>query len=173
MPQRVTKLARFLHGATLATMIILPFLIAYGLLGPWMASGTWSGLAMLPTDVAPLQFVLSFLIGLLVPLIFLLTLNEMRKLFGAYAGKEILTAHCARLIQRIGQGFLALAFVSFAQGPVQSVLLTMGNLPGEHSLVVALTNDMVFFALSGGLIIVIGWAMREASEAAAENKLIV
>ena len=97
----------------------------------------------------------------------------MRKLFGAYVKGHVLTEASARLIQRIGQGFLALAIVPFVLRPVQSVLMTLANPPGERSITIGLDSDMIFFALSGGLIVVIGWAMREAADVAAENKSFV
>jgi hypothetical protein len=172
----VSKLAGILRGVTIAAMIVLPITIAGGLLTtpmiPEALSGAINDIVVSP-DATRAQLITAVVLNLLSPLILLLTLNEMRKLFGAYAKGEILTDRCARLIQRIGQGFLALAIVPFLLRPVQSALLTLANPPGERSIAIGLDSEMIFFALSGGLIIVIGWAMREASEAASENRSFV
>ena len=70
-------------------------------------------------------------------------------------------------------GFLALAIVPFVLIPVQSVLLSWANPAGQRSLTVSLSTAMLGFALAAGLLIVIGWAMRDASDVAAENRAFV
>jgi len=172
----VSKWAAILRGVTIAAMIVLPVTVLGGLfntpLVPAALNGTLDGVAVSP-DATSGQLITVVALNLISPLILLLTLNEMRKLFGAYVEGHVLTENSARLIQRIGQGFLALAVVPFVLRPIQTVLLTLANPPGERSLAIGLDSDMIFFALSGGLIMVIGWAMREASDVAAENKSFV
>lgn len=173
---RVSKWAAILRGITIGAMVVLPVTIIGGLfntpLVPEALSSALNG-AVVSSDATRGQLITVVALNLIAPLILLLTLNEMRKLFGAYVEGEVLTESCAHRIQRIGQGFLALAVVPFILRPIQTVLLTLANPPGERSLAIGLDSDMIFFALSGGLIMVIGWAMREASDVAAENKSFV
>ena len=170
---KVSKLARVLGWLTVAGMILLPLAIIVT-----MASGPLTPEALnihLPVspDATATQILAAVGIGLINPIILIWTLNEMRKLFASYSHGEVLTDRCARLIQHIGQGFLALAIANFVLRPVQMVLLTMANPLGERVLAIGFNSDMIFFGLSGGLIIVIGWAMRAASEVAAENRAFV
>lgn len=169
----VSKLAGVLRGVTIAAMIILPVTITGGLLTTPLIPDALSGDFTVSPDATQAQLVAVTVLNLLSPLILIWTLNEMRKLFGNYVDGDILTDQCARLIQRIGQGFLALAIVPFILRPIQSVLLTLANPPGERSVAIGLTSDMIFFALAGGLIVIIGWAMREASAVASENRSFV
>ena len=170
---QLSKLADVLRWLTVAVMFLLPLAIAFSLFTqPMTPVLVASGLAV-SASVTQAQMLLTLAVGLISPIILLLTLNEMRKLFVAYSRGEVLTDHCATLIQRIGQGFLALAFTSFFARPIQTLLLTMSNPAGERSIAVGLSSEMVFFALSGGLIIVIGWAMREASDVASENRSFI
>ena len=170
---KVSKLARILRWLTVTGMVLLPLAIIIAVAtGPLTPHTINVDFAVSP-DATATQILVAVILGMVNPLILLLTLNEMRKLFGAYGKGEILTDHCARLIQRIGQGFVALAIATFVLRPIQMVLLTMANPPGERSVAIGLNSEMIFFALSGGLIIVIGWAMREASAAAAENRAFV
>ncbi len=170
---RVSKLARILEWLTVTGMVLLPLAIIIAVAaGPLTPQTINVDFAVSP-DATATQILIAFGLGMINPLILLLTLNEMRKLFGAYRTGEILTDHCARLIQRIGQGFVALAIATFLLRPIQMVLLTMANPPGERSVAIGLNSEMIFFALSGGLIIVIGWAMREASNVASENRSFV
>ncbi|MEL6683192.1 MAG: hypothetical protein AAFQ09_11180 [Pseudomonadota bacterium] len=134
---------------------------------------TWSVKDQLSEDTTRIQIVAALSLGLINPLILVFTLNAMRKLFAAYKKGEVLTDGSALLIQRIGQGFLALALATFLLRPIQVLLLTITNPPGQRSIAIAVNSEMIFIALSGGLILVIGWAMREASAAAAENRSFV
>ncbi|EBA13580.1 hypothetical protein [Roseobacter sp. CCS2] len=173
---KVSQWAAVLRGLTIAAMIVLPVTIMGGLfatpLVPEAINRSLSDINV-SQDITRTQLIIVVALNLISPAILLVTLNEMRKLFGAYVGGDILSEKSAHLIQRVGQGFLALAIVPFILRPIQTVLLTYANPPGERSLAVGLDSDMIFFALSGGLIVIIGWAMREASDVAAENKSFV
>ena len=172
----VSKWATVLRGITIAAMVVLPVTFTGGVLNspvvPEALNSALNGVEASP-DATRGQLMSVVALNLISPVILFLTLNEMRKLFGAYVKGHVLTEASARLIQRIGQGFLALAIVPFVLRPVQSVLMTLANPPGERSITIGLDSDMIFFALSGGLIVVIGWAMREAADVAAENKSFV
>ncbi|MEJ6404109.1 hypothetical protein [Yoonia sp. 2307UL14-13] len=170
---RVTKLAGILRWITIATMVALPTGITIGLLTTPLTPDHWYIDQPVSPDVTRTQLAISLILGLISLAILMFTLDAMRKLFVAYHDGEVLTDHCARLIQRIGQGFLTLAATSFVIRPIQTVLLTFANPPGQRILAIGVNNEMIFFALSGGLIIVIGWAMGEAADAAAENRSFV
>ena len=172
----VSKWARIMRGLTVAAMAALPLAILGGLLTtPLELSAVRDAFADAPLSAEATrgQLIAVVALNLISPLILILTLNEMRKFFAAYAAGGVLTNANARLIQRIGQGFLALAIAPFILRPIQTVLLTLANPPGQRSIAITVDSDMLFFALAGGLIIVIGWAMREASDVAAENKSFV
>ncbi|WP_341368235.1 hypothetical protein [Yoonia sp. BS5-3] len=171
--QDVAKLAGILRGATIAAMVALPIAIIGGLLATPLTPELYMDTVAASPETSTAQLIAVVALNLISPFILLLTLNEMRILFEAYQRGEVLTDRSAKLIQRIGQGFLALAIIPFVLRPIQSVLLTWNNPPGGRSLAIGLDSDMLFFALSGGLIIVIGWAMREASVVASENKAFV
>lgn len=155
----LTRWAALFSRLTTAAIIILPIVVIYG--------------AVLARDGAGPYGALALSVGLITPVILLWTLNEMRKLFAAYARGAVFTDASARLIQRVGQGFLALAITPLFVQPVQSLLLSLGNPPGQRSISITIESDMILFALSGGLIIVIGWAMRSATAIAAENRAFV
>lgn len=168
----VSRWARILRGVTITAMVALPITITVGLLNTSFMPDPINGITASP-EATRGQIITIVALNLISAIILLLTLNEMRKLFGEYVKGHILTEASARFIQRIGTGFLALAIVPFVLRPVQTLLMTLANPPGERGIAIGLDSDMIFFALSGGLIVVIGWAMREASDVAAENKSFV
>ena len=174
--ERLKHTARLLHAATLVAMVTLPIVITVGfLLTPMTPAALKEALgtmAISPDATFP-QMAAAVGLQLISPVILLLTLNEMRKLFSAYGKGDVLTDYCALLIQRIGRGFVALSVLPFLVQPVQSVLLSLANPPGQRALSIGITSNMVFFGIAGGLIIVIGWAMRAASDVAAENRAFI
>ena len=113
------------------------------------------------------------LVGGLVAVAWLVVLDQMRRLFGCFWTGVVLTESVALHIQRIGWGLLLLAGAQVISVPVISLLLTSDNPAGERSLTVAINSEMLGFALAAGLMIVIGWAMREAAAIRAENQAFV
>ena len=173
---RVSSLAKWLHIATLFYMVVLPIGIMVSLvLSPVDVETAQARIVSVAVsqDATQVQLWTAVLLQFLPVAVLLWTLNQMRLLFLSYQRKDVLTDQCARLMQRIGFGFLALAIVPFVLIPVQSVLLSWANPAGQRSLTVSLSTDMLGFALAAGLLIVIGWAMRDASDVAAENRAFV
>ncbi|PJI93074.1 hypothetical protein BC777_1942 [Yoonia maricola] len=169
----LSKRAGLLRWLTIIGMVLLPLAVALSLMTSPLTPATVQVDFPVSPDATQSQLQIALALGLLKLVILLFTLNAMRKLFTAYAAGEVLTDHCALLIQRIGQGFLALAAASFVLRPLQMLVLTMANPPGQRSIAIGVNSEIIFFALSGALIVIIGWAMREASDIATENKSFV
>lgn len=122
----------------------------------------------------PQHFIVASVVAGIVPvLVWLWTLDQMRRLFACYKVGAVLTDQSARFIQRIGLGFMAVALVQIVMIPVQSLILTFANPAGERSISVGLNSDMLGFLIAAGLMTVIGWAMGEAAAAAQENQAFV
>lgn len=173
---RVEKWARGLEWVTAISLIAIPVAIIAGLLrSPITPEALDAALEnhVVSPSTTQLQLYLAIGIMLIPPVIVMFTLNAMRKLFRLYRQGHILTESCALFIQRIGQGFLALALVRLLMRPLLSGVLSLARPPDERSIAFILNGEMYFFAVSGGLILMIGWAMREASRVAAENRAFV
>ncbi|MDX8352835.1 DUF2975 domain-containing protein [Cognatiyoonia sp. IB215182] len=171
--ERVARFSRILQVLTVSAMIVLPLAIIVGMRVGVFWEAPYPADLIVESEISRTQVTMVFILALIKPIILLWILNEMRKLFVAYSKGAILTNRSARLIQRIGQGFVAMAVADFLFQPLFVLILTMANPPGSRSLAISLNSDMMFFALAGGLIIVVGWAMREAAAAAAENRSFV
>ncbi|WP_179378065.1 DUF2975 domain-containing protein [Jannaschia marina] len=116
------------------------------------------------------QIVGYILLEVLLLTVALYVLWQLRGLFGRYAAGEILTAESAAHLLRAGAGTLLLAAGSVVVGTIQTLLLTWGNAPGERSLAVSVSNAELGFVISGGLLLVVGWALVEAARQAEENR---
>ena len=170
------SLARWSHRLALVTtlaMILLPLVLALVLLtsGP-VALAAATNLAVSP-QATPAHIGAALAIGALPLLILLWTLAQMRALFRGLARGAVFTEATARHIRRTGQGFLALALSPILVHPAQSVLLSWANPPGQRQISLALSSEMLGYALVSGLLIVIGWAMAQATEIEAENRAFV
>ena len=169
--QRLEPLARVLGAATLAAMIMLPGAF---LLAAFLAPATLSpiGLPVAP-GVSAAEWWGAVLIGLIPGTAMLWTFHVLRGLFRAYAAGEVLSAANAARIGLIGRGILLVAASSLLIRPIQSVLLTLSNPEGQRQVTITVSSNDLALLLAGGVFIAIGFAMREAARADAENKAFV
>jgi hypothetical protein len=171
-PSQITRLSKWLYLAATVMLFALPLTVLWGLFSAWSDPAQLAArFAHLPavTVFTPTKAILTAAIGAAMLPPALLLLAEMRGLFRGYAKGEILTAQSADHIRRIGQFLVALAGLGVIIPTLQGIALTADNPAGHRVLAIALTSDSIGFALAGGLLIVIGWAMAEAARAAEEN----
>lgn len=100
----------------------------------------------------------------------LLVLWNMRALLCLYAKGSVLGPEAALRIRRIGHCLLVLAIWGTLAHTLEVAALTWNNPPGERALSIAVSNTDIFLFLAAGLMTVIGWAMSEAADVAAENR---
>lgn len=170
------SLVRILHTASIVCMAATPIIVvAFLILTPINPTNVQAMVGSITVSPAATPWQLWTAValdGFKVAVLFW-TFNEMRKLFASYLKGQALTRASAHLIERIGRGLLGLAVLPFVLLPIKSVLLSMANPQGERMLSVGVSSTSVGFALTAGLLIVIGWAMREAVAAVDENKAFV
>lgn len=92
------------------------------------------------------------------------------RLFGEYAAGRALTAPAQRHLQRLAGVLLAMALVQPLLRAAYSVVLTMGNPPGQRHLVVSLSSDDYIGTIVGLALLAIATVMRQAVAAADENR---
>ncbi len=172
---KIVKWARLMRGVAdvvlvavplvlIATMVFLPAQLA-------MFQGP-PGLQVSP-DATRTHVALAQAVGMVPLAIAMWTLWQMRRLFALYANGVVLTLQAARQIRRVGQGFLILALLPLIVIPAQSVLLSWANPEGQRSLSVTLDDNMLVSIIVSGFLILIGWAMAQAADVAAENESFV
>ena len=173
---RVRRLAGVLYIAAFGVMtfVVLGTLIGLIIEFPTAASlQTAFPTFAVSSDISWGLILTSVGVGLVPVAIWVWTLDQMRRLFGCYKSGAVLTDRSAHFIQRIGFGLMGVGVAQLIVLPIQSLILTVSNPPGQRAISVGLTSDMLGFLIAAGMMIIIGWAMREASEVAAENKAFV
>ena len=170
----LARWSRHLRVATIAALVALPVGALAMLLSDAPGfTALAASLSVPPEALAPRLAPLVLALAFAPTLVLLWVLDRMRQLFGAFAGGAVLTSQAARFIRQIGQGFLVLAILPLLTRPALTVLLTAGAEPGQRVLALGVDSRMAAFALLAGLLVVIGWAMGQAAEAAAENRAFV
>lgn len=172
---RVSRLAGFLYFATIVVMIMFVGAAAFTLYGPHSVEAARHAYPnlLIQDDLSQSILYASAAVGCVSVFMWLWALEQMRQLFRCYRSGVVFTQRAAQLIQRIGAGLMGVAGLEALRIPVQTILLSSANPEGQRSVSVGLNTDMVILLLSAGLLIVIGWAMREASLVAEENKAFI
>lgn len=168
----IARLAARLQLITTAAMVLLPAVVAVylvrGVSDPSWITTAFPGLPP-ATALTPAKSTLALALGAVSLVPMLTALAQMRALFARYRSGEILTYPCALHIRCAGLALIAVAIVQTLLAPLQGLLLTWDNPPGQRVLAVSLTSEALWLALAGLFLVMIGWVMAEAARAAEEN----
>lgn len=170
MTSHLPKVAAWLYGLSVASLILFPLLLGLGIFLPEMFGGPTGlpGVAATPPQTLP-QWAAT-LIGL-VPMAFvLLALDGMRRLFRLYRQADPLSPAAGPLIKAIGRNLLIAAILGIAVQPLVSLLSTLNNPVGQREISVGISTGEIGFVLVAGLLTLVGWSMTEASRIAEENR---
>jgi uncharacterized membrane protein len=172
-PDRITPLSNVLFWVCTILGYALPVFIVVQILRGWFDPASLvMQFPILPvtTQITPFQATLVATVGVLATYPLVATFLGMRRLFGRYRRGEILSDACAGDILRIGQALFAVAAMTVLVPTLQILILSWGNGVGQHILYLGVEGSTLGFLLSGGLLIVIGWVMREAAQVAEDAR---
>jgi hypothetical protein len=170
---KIKRISDWMFWISTVLAYVLPATVVLAILRGWFdPAALISRFPVLPgaTQVTPFQGALVAIVGLLSIYPMVLAFLGMGRLFGRYRTGEILTEPCARDILRIGQALFAVAAMTVLVPTLQLLILSWGNAPGGRILSISLDGSTLGFLLSGGLLIAIGWVMREAAQVAEDAK---
>jgi hypothetical protein len=176
MQAKIARLSAVLEALTSVALVLLPLAVVWsvvqGLTDPEAIRARFSELPV-STAIPPGKAAAVAALGLVTLIPALVALWRMRALFSRYRRGEILTPPAAELIRGIGGALVVLALAGVLLRTAQVLVLTLDNPDGQKILAISFDGDFLGFLLSGGLLVVIGWAMREAARAAEENASFV
>ena len=178
MPTKFFMLSRLLQMLSLLIMAAIPtailatfvfgnprdLLLAEALSDATFTPATLPGTAQLWTAMA---------VSLLQVAVLLFALWQMSRLFANFAAGRIIARQSAQRLFRTGQGLVAASVFSILAQPLRTMLLSWNLGPGQRQLSVGLSSSDVAFLMAGGLLVLVGYAMREAVALRDENRSFV
>lgn len=116
---------------------------------------------------------LAALVSLPILALCLYLLRQLWRLFGEFAAGRALTPHAQRLLHRWALALLVLALVQPLYRAALSVVLTLARPPGQRLLVLGVSGDDYLALLVALALLAIATVMRQAVQAAEENRSFV
>ena len=158
----------------------------YLVLAPVLVVGLWlnferfgpqvealRNLPIQPEYVGPLNLWLAFLLSAIPVGLVMVGVWRLRQLFGLYRTGVLFSAQSAGYLH----AFATLLFISGLVSPftraLTSVVLTMGNPPGQRTLAFTLGSTDFSKLFIAGVLLAIAWILREGYRLAQENEAFV
>jgi len=170
---RITRVSAWLYWASAVLAYVLPLKVIIAILRGWFDPASLPARFPLLADgtiVSPFQGTLVALIAVLSVFPLIAALIAMQSLFSRYRRGEILTDGCATDILRIGRAMFLVAAATVLVPMLQYLALSWNAGQGKRVLQIGLDSGTPGFLLSGSLLFVIGWVMREAARVKVENQ---
>ncbi len=173
---RIKSASRILQGLTSCGMVLVAGVSIGLILNPaWFdvaVSNAFSALNI-ASGITPAKR-LGLICLMAAPLaITLYGLWHLRLLFAAYRDGRIFGDEAPAHLFKVGLAMAGNAASVIIVHSLGSLILTWDNPPGSRQFAINLSSDSYTLILTGGLLIVIGWVMREAARISDENRQFV
>ncbi|MEM1387097.1 MAG: DUF2975 domain-containing protein [Pseudomonadota bacterium] len=171
---KLRRWAKVLKMVSLAAMLVLAAALAYGLFFGRVPQELLDLAGITDPDViSNTRRAAIAAVGILPALGMFYVLSQMAALFARYSEGELLSEACANHILRIGVALLAIIALDVVAGALQGVIASAVNAPGSRVLAITFQGMDLGQFLAGGLLLTIGWTLREAARIAEENRAFV
>ncbi|WP_299848203.1 DUF2975 domain-containing protein [uncultured Roseovarius sp.] len=173
LPCRTQKLARFLRLCCFAAMAGVLAVAVYVSIAPdrFVAE---AARAMMPGtevwDVGNAATLLLYLVAAVNLGIVLFVLWQVARLTGCYGTGDALSSASADAIRWIGLGLLTKAVIGVLDDTATGLILSIDAPSGQGMLVISFGSTDIWFALAGGLMLLIGLVMLQAVDVAEDNR---
>lgn len=94
-------------------------------------------------------------------------------LFRAYGAGEIVSLEIGRRIRRIGITLVAFPLVTTVTNLLTSIVVSWDEPEGQRIMSLSISSEAVIMAITGAILIMVGWSMVEAARIADENRQFV
>ena len=174
---RIQKLALVLLAIDTVFLVLIALVavltVIQALMGPNQLIEGFQPEFVFPENTPLSKIIISIVMMMAMVGAILYTLWQMRKLFARYAKGESLTTGCAEAIRKTGIGLVWIVILDTFMMPVQSYVISSIISPEDVSVEVDISAASIGLLLAGGLIVLVGWVMREAVDVAEENARFV
>ncbi|WP_052341066.1 DUF2975 domain-containing protein [Salinarimonas rosea] len=123
--------------------------------------------------LTPASIAAGFVTGAIPVALSLYGLWHAHALFRGWRDGPIFTEASGRRLVRMGAALALMPAAALVSSGLTSLVLTLGNPPGQRTVQIAVSDDPIVMAIAGGLLVVVGWVMAEAARLAEENEAFV
>lgn len=174
--QKIRRISRIMTWVIAVGAVALTAAYAAVWLVPgWLesiASGTFLGHGVPITQSIAIRTVTALVAA--IPLMMLIYgLWQIKRLFQLFGDGSYFTIEGSQHLLKFGAALLLAAPAGVVTRAISSVLLTMQNEEGSRHLVLQAGSNDYFMIVLGGLLLAVGWVMREAARMASELNQIV
>ncbi|MFJ6324916.1 MULTISPECIES: hypothetical protein [unclassified Rhizobium] len=169
---RRRRWARIMSGSTVAGMV---FTVA-AMIWIWIDKSTvqtmlapYLGIAGSPVTVTLATQLMGLALSAPPAALLVYLLLQARAIFTGFIAGRAITDIAAARVWRIGMILIAKGLLLPFWRMAASVLITFGNPPGQRLAALTISLDDILWAIVGGLLVAIGWTLREAARIADEN----
>lgn len=173
---RIQRVSRIMQAICTLILITVPLALAlvwsnFETLAP--LSEALNRIPFQPANLTWINLLLGFLVSLAGAAVVLYGVSRLRRLFALYGDGQVFTHESARCIRGFALAIIVYAAVAPIIGGLLSVVLTMGNPPGERVLAISMSSNELALLFLGACLLVISWVMIESSRLADDNAQIV
>lgn len=94
-------------------------------------------------------------------------------LFRAYRAGDIVTVGIGRSIRRMGIALLAFPFATTVTNLLSTMVISWNNPEGQRQVVLSVSSESMIMAITGAILVMVGWSMVEAARIVDENRQFV
>lgn len=173
-PERIRRIAAIMSTTT---VVIAVLIVAAGIYVAVDLSALASAMMTLGVEVSGTTgtVVRTVVVALGLPALGLIlwSLWNAFWLFRAYQAGDVVSVEIGRRIRAMGIALLAFPLVTTFTGVLSSIAFSWGAANGEGRIVLNISSQSVIMAISGAMLILVGWSMVEAARIADENRQFV
>jgi Protein of unknown function (DUF2975) len=171
-----SRMSRWLAPFAKILAAFLVCITAIYWLMPESAEYTARRMATLPSGQISLSLnirLLGLLLSSIQVLLLVYALLAVSKVFRAFANNEWFVPQIGEHLHKFGWALALYGATSPLVRTLMALLITWNNPPGQQMLLINFSGDDFVIALVGVLILLLGYAMREAARIADENDQII
>lgn len=171
---RLRRIAAGMSAATVALAILLVAAAVYIAVDMTALSDALrdGGVASATVPLSPTLRALAIALGVPTTTLILWSLWNAFRLFRAYRAGAVVSLEIGRRIRRMGGALIAFPIVSTVTNIVTGLVVSWDN-PDGRQLVLSISSEAIVMAITGAMLMMVGWSMVEAARIADENRQFV
>lgn len=173
---RIRHVSRIMMAVCTAVILFVPLALALVWINFESAAPNFEFLRRIPyqpANLTGLNLLAGFAVSLSLAGVLLFGVHRLRRLFALYSSGQVFTPENAACIRGFALSALAYAALTPVTEVLLSVILTVGNPPGQRALVISVSSTEFVLLFLGAVLLIVSWVMKESAKLAEEHAQII